>query len=108
MFHDFLKTLLVTNHSMLGCVSVVSAKVWSTLSPDDQAILRSVMQDHLANVRKSVVAQERDYLERLRRSHLKIIEVDPSSFGRAIAAWDEIWLPKAPILRELRQAAKQL
>ena len=108
MFHDFLKTLLLTNHSMLGAVAVVSAKVWSTLSPGDQAVLRSVMHTHLAKVRKSVVAQESEYLERLRHSHLKIVEVDGSSFGAAVAAWDGIWQPKAPILKQMRETAARL
>jgi TRAP-type transport system periplasmic protein len=107
MFHDFLKTLLLTNHSMLGCVAVVSTKVWSALSQEDQAVLRLVMQKHLANIRKSAVAQEGEYLARLRRSHLKIIEVESSAFDSAVSEWNNVWLPKAPILRLMREAVKE-
>jgi len=108
MFHDFLKTLVLTNHSMLGYVAIVSAKVWSTLSPDDQVIIRSVMRKHLAVVRKNVINDEARHLERLRRSHLKVIELDPSRIGSAVAAWDQLWSAKVPALKAMRETAARL
>ncbi len=106
-FYDHLDTLLLTNHGILSGVALVSAKVWSDLSPGDQDVIRSVMQRHLETMKKSIIAQEKDFLDQLRRSPLKIGEMEASSFGPAIAEWDKIWLPKA-ILKELRKAAARL
>ena len=107
-FYDHLDTLLLTNHGILSGVALVSAKVWSDLSPGDQDVIRSVMQRHLETMKKSNIVQEQDFLKQLRRSPLKIIEIEASSFAPAIAEWDKIWLPKAPILKEMRKAAAQL
>jgi len=107
-FYDHLDTLLLTNHGILSGVALVSAKVWSDLSPDDQDVIRSVMRRHLETMKKSIIAQEKDFLDQLRRSPLKIVEMEAASFGPAIAEWDKIWLPKAPILKEMRKAAAQL
>jgi TRAP-type transport system periplasmic protein len=107
-FYDHLSTLLVTNHDMLSSVALVSAKVWSSLTRDDQDLIRSITQSHLEMMKKVIIAQEKDFLAQLRRSPLKIIEVDASSFAPAVAEWDKIWLPKAPILKEMRETAAHL
>jgi TRAP-type C4-dicarboxylate transport system substrate-binding protein len=100
--------LLLTDHGILAGVALVSAKVWSELSPGDQEIIRSVMQRHLETLRTTVIAQEKDFLEQLRRSPLKIVELEAASFGPAVAEWDKLWLPRAPLLKEMRRAAAQL
>jgi tripartite ATP-independent transporter DctP family solute receptor len=107
-FYDHLDTLLLTNHGILSAVVLVSAKIWSDLSPGDQGVIRSVMQRHLETMKQSIIAQEKDFLEQLRRSPLKIVELEAATFEPAVAEWDKIWLPKAPILKELRQTAAQL
>jgi TRAP-type C4-dicarboxylate transport system substrate-binding protein len=106
--YDHLSTLLLTNHDVLSSVALVSAKVWSDLPAGDQDVIRSVMQKHLEKMKQTIFAQERDFLEQLRRSPLNVIEVDASLFGQAVAEWDAIWLPKAPILKEMREIAARL
>jgi extracellular solute-binding protein (family 7) len=107
-FYDHLNTLLLTNHDRLSSVALVSAQVWSKLSPSDQDIMRSVMQNHLEMLKQTIIAQEQDFLEQLRGSPLKIREMDAASFGPAVAQWDKNWLPRAPILKEMREVAAQL
>ena len=106
--YDHLSTLLLTKHDVLSSVALVSEKVWSDLSSGDRDVIRSITQKHLEMMKQTIFAQERDFLQQLHRSPLKIIEVDASSFGHAVAEWDAIWLSKAPILREIREIAAQL
>jgi TRAP-type C4-dicarboxylate transport system substrate-binding protein len=107
-FYDHLNGLLLANHCMVGNVVLVSGKVWASLPPSDQTIMRSVTQKHLENIRQTIVAEDKELLAQLRRSKLKIKEVDAAFFGSAVSDWDNVWLPKAPNLKQMRETAAKL
>jgi TRAP-type C4-dicarboxylate transport system substrate-binding protein len=106
--HDHLQTLLLTNHALAATAALMSASVWATLPAADQALIRAVMQDQLAAARRTMVAQDRDFLAQLRRSHLTLVEIDRAALAPATAAWDRQWRDKAPLLPALRAAADKL
>lgn len=107
-FYDHLKTLLVSNHCLLGTVASVSGRTWARLSPEDQEIMRQLNRKYSDILIEKVAAQMGDNFAKLKATHLQIREVDTSFFGDVVAEWDKIWLPKAPVLKDLRAAAAQL
>ncbi|TWS99607.1 TRAP transporter substrate-binding protein [Reyranella sp. CPCC 100927] len=104
-FYDHLRTMLVTNHSLLGAVPVASKRIWDGIAPDDQSLIKRVVGKAFDRLLDTVVAQEKSYFATLRGTRLQVRDVGAGFFGNAVAEWDKMWTAKAPSLRKLRDIA---
>jgi len=104
-YNDLSRTMLVTNHHMFSMVGLMSARVWASLPPADRELVRAASRRHLDRTMARFVAEEDDKQRRLMGGTMQVRAAGPEFFGDAVAQWDRIWAPKAPILPELRRIA---
>ena len=107
-FYEQADNLLISNHMMFPMVGVVSGRVWRELSADDRELIETTMAEHLENVLAGFEAMDAAQEEEIRALDINIVEADAEFFSEAIAEWENIWAPKAPMLETLRAEAERL
>ena len=107
-FYEQADNLLISNHMMFPMVGVVSGRVWRELSADDRELIETTMAEHLENVLAGFEAMDAAQEEEIRALDINIVEADAEFFSEAIAEWESIWAPKAPMLETLRAEAERL
>jgi tripartite ATP-independent transporter DctP family solute receptor len=73
-----------TEHSMAPEILLFSKKVWDTLSPQDQQIIRQAAKESVAYMRKQWDEREEKSLKTVVAGGAQIIEVDKASFQAAM------------------------
>ncbi|WP_346795516.1 TRAP transporter substrate-binding protein [Halomonas sp. Bachu 37] len=107
-FYEQADNLLISNHMMFPMVGVVSGRVWRDLDDDDRELIETTMAEHLENVLVGFEQMDADQEEEIRSLDINIVEADAEFFSEAIAEWESIWAPKAPMLETLREEAERL
>lgn len=107
-FYEQAENLLISNHMMFPMVGVVSGRVWRELSAEDRELIDTTMAEHLENVLSGFEAVDAEQEETIRELDINIVEADAEFFSEAIAEWESIWAPKAPMLETLRTEADRL
>lgn len=107
-FYDQANTIVLSNHMMWPVVGVVSARVWRTLSPDDQKQITTLMRRQLATTFTAYIAREAAWEKQVRATGKTIREAGPEFFAAATEKWEQKWSRKAPDLGKLRELAKTL
>ena len=107
-FYEQAENLLISNHMMFPMVGVVSGRVWRELSAEDRELIDATMAEHLENVLSGFEAVDAEQEETIRELDINIVEADAEFFSEAIAEWESIWAPKAPMLETLRAEADRL
>lgn len=107
-FYEQAENLLISNHMMFPMVGVVSGRVWRELSAEDRELIDATMAEHLENVLSGFEAVDAEQEETIRELDINIVEADAEFFSEAIAEWESIWAPKAPMLETLRTEADRL
>jgi tripartite ATP-independent transporter DctP family solute receptor len=107
-FYEQAENLLISNHMMFPMVGVVSGRVWRELSAEDRELIDTTMAEHLENVLSGFEAVDAEQEETIRELDINIVEADAEFFSEAIAEWESIWAPKAPMLETLRAEADRL
>jgi len=73
-----------TEHSMAPEMLLFSKKVWDTLTPADQALIRQAAKDSVPFMRKLWDEREEKSLATVKAGGAEIIEVDKASFRNAM------------------------
>lgn len=107
-YDNVAKTMLRMNAIFMPCVALTSARVWKNVPEADRELITRLTREELDKQIDAVVAKEATLLQNFKEAGIKIVDVDLKNTDEIIAAYDEIWLPKAPILKELREAGKAL
>lgn len=107
-YYEHAETILVSDHMMFPMVGLVSAKIWSGLSEDDQGTIHKLMKKHLDGVIDSYLELEPKFLAEVEKTGETVKKVDSSFFGDAAEKWETIWSKKASVLGEMRAAAGNL
>ncbi|XGA80945.1 TRAP transporter substrate-binding protein [Halomonas sp. CH40] len=107
-FYEQAENLLISNHMMFPMVGVVSGRVWRELSAEDRELIDATMAEHLENVLSGFEAMDAEQEQEIRELDINIVEADAEFFSEAIAEWESIWAPKAPMLETLRAEADRL
>ncbi|MDN3710694.1 TRAP transporter substrate-binding protein [Paracoccus cavernae] len=102
------KTMLRLNALFMPCVALVSARGWKNVAEADRELISRLIREELDKQIDTTVANEATLLQNFKDSGIKVVDVDMDNTAEIIKAYDEIWLPKAPILAELREAAAKL
>ncbi|MCO4317943.1 TRAP transporter substrate-binding protein [Phyllobacterium sp. 21LDTY02-6] len=102
------KTMLRMNAIFMPCVALVSARVWKNVPESDRTLITRLIQEELAKQVDATVANEAALLQNFKDTGIKIVDVDLKNSADIIKAYDEIWLPKAPILKEIREVGASL
>ncbi|WEJ12723.1 TRAP transporter substrate-binding protein [Sinorhizobium prairiense] len=107
-FDKVSKTILKMNAIFMPCVALASGRVWQTLPEADREIIARLTKAALDEQIDATVANEPALLEKFAGAGIPIKDVTVADAGRIIAEYDKIWLPKAPVLAELRKVGATL
>lgn len=102
------KTILRMNAVHMPMVALVSGRVWTTLPAADRELISKVTRAALDAEIDEIVANQPGLLENFSKQPVKIVVSDVKDADRVIAEYDTIWLPKAPVLAELRKVGATL
>lgn len=106
-FDKVSKTMLKMDAIFMPVVALVSGRVWATLSPEDKALITKITKAALDAQIDETVANEPVLLKKFGDViPIKVAEV--ADREKIIAEYDKIWLPKAPVLGELRKVGASL
>lgn len=107
-FDKVSKTMLKMNAIFMPCVALASGRVWQTLPEADREIIARLTKSALDEQIDATVTNEPALLEKFAGAGIPIKDVTVADAGRIIAEYDKIWLPKAPVLAELRKVGATL
>ncbi|QCK84441.1 TRAP transporter substrate-binding protein [Phreatobacter aquaticus] len=107
-FDKVSKSILQMNAVFMPMAAVVSGRVWQTLSPADRELITKAVKAILNDQINELAAGEPQLIENLKGTGLPIRQVAVADTEAVIAEFDKIWLPKAPILAELRKVGATL
>jgi tripartite ATP-independent transporter DctP family solute receptor len=80
-----------TQHLIIPEIIVFSRKVWDTLSPDDQALIRKFAQEAQLDERQLWADQEQRALENMKKNNVTITEISPAEKERFQEAMKPVW-----------------
>jgi TRAP-type C4-dicarboxylate transport system substrate-binding protein len=102
------KTILRMNAVHMPMVALVSGRVWTTLPAADRELISKATRAALDAEINEIVANQPGLLENFSKQPVKIVISDVKDADPVIAEYDKIWLPKAPVLAELRKVGATL
>ncbi|WP_372022112.1 TRAP transporter substrate-binding protein (plasmid) [Tistrella mobilis] len=100
-FDKVSKTMLKMNAIFMPCVALASGRVWKDVSASDRELVTRLTREALDAQIDATVANEARLLEEFRKV-ITVKDVQVADAGKVIAEYDQIWLPKAPVLADLR------
>lgn len=106
-FDKVSKTMLKMNAIFMPCVALASGRVWQTMPEADRELITRLTKSALDEQIDAIVANEAKLLEEFGKA-ITIKDVQVADAGKIIEAYDKIWLPKAPILADLRKVGASL
>ncbi len=102
------KTILRMNAVHMPMVALVSGRVWTTLPAADRELISKFTRAALDAEIDEIVANQPSLLENFSKQPVKVVVSDVKDADPVIAEYDKIWLPKAPVLAELRKVGATL
>jgi TRAP-type transport system periplasmic protein len=102
------KTILRMNAVHMPMVALVSGRVWTTLPAADRELISKITRAALDAEIDEIVANQPGLVENFSKQPVKIVVSDVKDADPVIAEYDKIWLPKAPVLAELRKVGATL
>ena len=106
-FDKVSKTMLKMNAIFMPCVALASGRVWQSLPETDRELITRLTKTALDEQIDAIVANEAKLLDEFGKV-ITIKDVEVTDAGKIIDAYDKIWLPKAPILADLRKVGASL
>lgn len=107
-FDKVSKVLLLMNAIFMPVIAMVSGRVWQTLPPADRELITRIVKTELDRQIDELAGNEPKLIEQFRAAPITIRNANPRDAEAVVAEYDKIWLPKAPVLAELRRVGKTL
>jgi TRAP-type C4-dicarboxylate transport system substrate-binding protein len=99
--------MLKMNAIFMPCVALASGRVWKDVSAADRELITKLTKEALDAQIDATVANEAKLVEEFNKV-ITIKEVQVADAGKIITEYDKIWLPKAPVLADLRKLGATL
>ena len=107
-FDKVSKSILRMNAVFIPGILMASGRVWQTLPAADKELIAKAGKAAFDTQIDETVTTEPKLVENFKATGIRFIEKDEANIDQIIAEFDKIWLPKAPILAELRKVGKSL
>src|SRR4051812_6493970 len=107
-FDKVSKVILQMNAVFMPMAAVVSGRVWQTLPAADRELITKTIKTTLDAQIDELAGNEPTLIENFKNAPIPIRQVPPGDTEAVIAEFDKIWLPKAPVLAELRKVGATL
>ena len=89
-FYEVQQYLSLSGHVWGSALLCVNGSLWKRISPEDQATVMKLAAKWRDEERRLTIAQENDFLEKLKAKGMKINEVDKTAFQTAVkGVWAE-------------------
>jgi TRAP-type transport system periplasmic protein len=102
------KTLLQMNAVHMPVIALVSGRIWQTVSASDRELIQRIVKAELDKQIDELAGNEPKMVENFKGTPVTMRTANPSDAEAVVAEYDKIWVPKAPILAELRKVGKTL
>lgn len=102
------KSILQMNAVFMPVIALVSGRVWQTVSAPDRELIARTVKAELDTQIDEIAVNEPRLIENFRATNVPYRNANPRDAEAVVAEWDKIWQPKAPILAELRAAARSI
>lgn len=106
-FDKVSKVILQMNAIFMPVIALVSGRVWQTLSPADRELITKSVKAALDTQIDELAVNEPKLVDQFKAA-ITVRNSNPKDAEAVVAAYDKIWLPKAPILADLRKVGKTL
>ena len=107
-FDKVSKVMLQMNAVFMPVIALVSGRVWQTVPAADKEIITRAIKSALDTQIDELAGNEPKLVENFRGTPMTIRNANPKDAEAVVAEFDKIWLPKAPVLAELRKVGKTL
>ncbi|KAF1021089.1 MAG: Solute-binding protein [Paracidovorax wautersii] len=107
-FDKVAKSLLPMNALFMPFAPLVSGRVWQGLDAKDKDIIRGLVAQSLAAQIDDIVTTEAGLIDKFKQSGIAFKSGEGYDPRPVIEAFDQIWLPKAPQIAELRKLGATL
>lgn len=107
-FDKVSKSILQMNAIFMPVIALVSGRVWQTLPTADRELITRVVRAALNTQIDELAENEPKLVEQFKATKIPMRIANAADAEAVVAQYDKIWLPKAPILAELRKAGKSL
>jgi TRAP-type C4-dicarboxylate transport system substrate-binding protein len=107
-FDKVSKVILQMNAVFMPMAAVVSGRVWQSLPAADKELIAKTVKATLDAQIDELAGNKPKLIENFRNAPIPIRQVATSDTEAVIAEFDKIWLPKAPVLAELRKVGATL
>ncbi|MCA3593976.1 MAG: TRAP transporter substrate-binding protein DctP, partial [Methylobacterium sp.] len=102
-FDKVSKVLLQVNAVFMPFAAIVSGRVWQGLPAADKEIITRMVKETLDAQIDSLAGDEPNLIENFRKAPIPIRQVAVADTEAVIAEFDKIWMPKAPVIANLRK-----
>jgi TRAP-type C4-dicarboxylate transport system substrate-binding protein len=89
--YNYAKYYSTTEHLMIPEILVFSKRVWETLSPEDQALIRTLAQEAQLEQRALWMAKEEEAIADMQAHGVEIVTISPEEKERFQAAMAPVW-----------------
>ena len=107
-FDKVSKSILQMNAIFMPVIALVSGRVWQTLPAADRDLITRAVKTALNTQIDELADNEPTLIEQFKATKIPFRTANAADAEAVVAQYDKIWLPKAPILAELRKAGKSL
>ena len=107
-FDKVSKVILQMNAIFMPVIALVSGRVWQAMPAGDRDIITRAVRAALNTQIDELAENEPKLIEQFRATKIPMRNAVAADAEAVVAEYDKIWLPKAPILAELRRAGKSI
>lgn len=107
-FDKVAKSILRMNALFMPAAAVASGRVWMAMPDEDRAVIAEAVTAVLDQQIDTLAAEEPALIENFKGTGVPMYEIPQEDTTALIAEFDKIWLPKAPVIEQLRAVGSSL
>jgi tripartite ATP-independent transporter DctP family solute receptor len=107
-FDKVSKSILQMNAIFMPVIALVSGRVWQGMPAADRDLITKAVKAALDTQIDELAGNEPKLIEQFKATGIPFRNANRADAEAVVAEYDKIWLPKAPILADLRKAGRSL
>lgn len=107
-FDKVSKSILHMNAVFMPAAAVASGRVWTAMPEADRELIAEAVRIAFDEQIDGLAAEEPALIEKFRETGIPMHEVPDSDITEIVTAFDKLWLPKAPVIEQLREVGATL
>jgi TRAP-type C4-dicarboxylate transport system substrate-binding protein len=96
------------NAIFMPVIALASGRVWQGMPAADRELIQKTVKAALDEQIDALAGNEPRLVEQFKAAGANFKLANPKEAEAVVAEFDKIWLPKAPVLAELRKAGQSI